>query len=61
MQRLKKQKVQEILDAQNAAIDADMVRTLYWDIEQFSMICFEHTTLFNYQGYKFGVLVLYAE
>ena len=26
MQKLKKQKVQEILDAQNAAIDADMVR-----------------------------------
>lgn len=25
MQRLKKQKIQEILDAQNAAIDADMV------------------------------------
>lgn len=31
MQRLKKQKVQEILDAQNAAIDADMVRNLYCD------------------------------
>lgn len=28
MQRLKKQKVQEILDAQNAAIEADMVRCL---------------------------------
>lgn len=27
MQKLKKQKVQEILDAQNAAIDADMVCT----------------------------------
>lgn len=26
MQRLKKQKIQEILDEQNAAIDADMVR-----------------------------------
>lgn len=26
MQRLKKQKVQEILDSQNAAIEADMVR-----------------------------------
>ena len=25
MQKLKKQKIQEILDAQNAAIDADMV------------------------------------
>ena len=26
MQRLKKEKIQEILDAQNASIDADMVR-----------------------------------
>lgn len=26
MQKMKKQKIQEILDAQNAAIDADMVR-----------------------------------
>ena len=26
MQKVKKQKIQEILDAQNAAIDADMVR-----------------------------------
>ena len=29
MQKLKKQKIQEILDAQNAAIDADMVRVLW--------------------------------
>lgn len=29
MQQLKKQKIQEILDAQNAAIDADMVRASY--------------------------------
>lgn len=28
MQKLKKQKIQEILDAQNAAIDADMVNYL---------------------------------
>lgn len=28
MQKMKKQKIQEILDAQNAAIDADMVRYL---------------------------------
>lgn len=28
MQIMKKQKVQEILDAQNAAIDADMVRVV---------------------------------
>lgn len=30
MQKLKKQKIQEILDVQNAAIDADMVLLLYW-------------------------------
>lgn len=29
MQKLKKQKIQEMLDKQNASIDADMVRT-YW-------------------------------
>lgn len=29
MQRLKKQKVHEILDAQNAAIEADMVRLFF--------------------------------
>lgn len=29
MQKLKKQKIQEMLDAQNAAIDADMVSLLY--------------------------------
>lgn len=29
MQNLKKQKIQEILDAQNAAIDADMVKSFY--------------------------------
>lgn len=28
MQKMKKQKFQEILDAQNAAIDADMVRVV---------------------------------
>lgn len=30
MQRLKKQKIQEILDEQNAAIEADMVCLLFW-------------------------------
>lgn len=30
MQRRKKSKVQEILDAQNAAIEADMVRVCKW-------------------------------
>ena len=29
MQKLKKQKIQDILDAQNAAIDADMVSLLF--------------------------------
>lgn len=29
MEKLKKQKIQEILDAQNAAIDADMVCLLH--------------------------------
>lgn len=29
MQKMKKQKIQEILDAQNATIDADMVRVKY--------------------------------
>lgn len=29
MEKLKKKKIQEILDAQNSAIDADMVRVLY--------------------------------
>jgi hypothetical protein len=29
LERLKKQKIQEILDAQNATIDASMVRVLF--------------------------------
>lgn len=29
MQKLKKQKIQEMLDSQNASIDADMVRALF--------------------------------
>lgn len=30
MQKMKKQKIQEILDEQNAAIDADMVGVVVW-------------------------------
>lgn len=36
MQQLKKQKLQEILDAQNAAIDADMV-CLVWERSYLSL------------------------
>lgn len=35
MQRMKKQKIQEILDAQNATIDADMVIIFLLDIVTF--------------------------
>lgn len=37
MQKMKKQKIQEILDAQNAAIDADMVRASFRGLKLFCL------------------------
>ena len=39
MQKMKKQKIQEILDAQNAAIDADMVRVDMMTLLPYIVIC----------------------
>lgn len=40
MQKLKKQKIQEMLDSQNASIDADMVRCLKSIFQVLSCFCF---------------------
>jgi sulfur relay (sulfurtransferase) complex TusBCD TusD component (DsrE family) len=40
LQKKKKEKIQEILDTQNAAIDADMVCTIFRGIHVYkSMVC----------------------
>lgn len=39
MQKMKKQKVQEILDAQNAAIEADMVRITVITLLNYFFLC----------------------
>jgi hypothetical protein len=45
LQKMKKQKIQEILDTQNAAIDADMVCTFFkWILIYNCMVCTGLTT-----------------
>lgn len=46
MQQLKRQKIQEVLDAQNASIDADMVRLLVIHCTlDYGMVFLLHTVL----------------
>lgn len=49
MQKLKKQKIQEILDAQNAAIDADMVSIAWKSSYYVNFMC-------NYDLLTFGLM-----